>query len=128
MPRVAHRRYDCVPGCSVEATLAIIGGKWKGVILHHLGTADYLRFGDLRRRMPNVTQRMLTTQLRELEEDGLITRKIYAQVPPRVDYSLTDAGRLLSPLIAALGEWAKVNLDERGRPRFSQPLSAGETA
>ena len=109
MARMRFKRLDCSPGCAVEATLSLIDGKWKGVILHHLleGT---LRFGELRRRMPNVTQRMLTNQLRELEEDGLIARKIYAQVPPRVDYSMTERGRSLQPVITALKSWGDANI------------------
>ena len=109
MARMRFKRLDCSPGCAVEATLSLIDGKWKGVILYHLleGT---LRFGELRRRMPNVTQRMLTNQLRELEEDGLITRKIYAQVPPRVDYSMTKRGRSLQPVITALKSWGDANI------------------
>jgi DNA-binding HxlR family transcriptional regulator len=109
MARMRFKRLDCSPGCAVEATLSLIDGKWKGVILYHLleGT---LRFGELRRRMPNVTQRMLTNQLRELEEDGLIARKIYAQVPPRVDYSMTERGRSLQPVITALKSWGDENI------------------
>ena len=104
MPRTRHRTGDCSPGCAVEATLRFIDGKWKGVILYHLleGT---LRFNEIRRRLASVTQRMLTNQLRELEADGLITRTIYAQVPPKVEYSLTERGRSLEPVIHALKAW-----------------------
>ncbi len=109
MARIRHQRLDCSPGCTVEATLGLIDGKWKGVILYHLREGTH-RFGELRRKMPNVTQRMLTNQLRELEEDGLIDRKIYAQVPPRVDYSLTERGRSLEPVIVALKAWGDANI------------------
>jgi len=104
MPRVGHDRLDCSPGCSVEATLQFIDGKWKGVILYHLleGT---LRFNEIRRRLPNVTQRMLTNQLRELERDGFLVRKVFAEVPPRVEYSVTARGRSLEPVILALKAW-----------------------
>jgi DNA-binding HxlR family transcriptional regulator len=100
--KVGHRGEQTF--CGVEATLEIIGGKWKGVILYHLcgGTR---RFGELTRMMPNITQRMLTRQLRELEDDGLVHRKVYAEVPPRVEYSLTDRGRTLEPIILSLKTW-----------------------
>jgi len=96
-------------GCSVERALNLIDGKWKIVILHKLlrGT---LRFNEIRRRIPAVTQRMLTRQLRELEADGLLIRTVYAQVPPRVDYSLSARGRSLEPVILALKEWGDRNL------------------
>jgi DNA-binding HxlR family transcriptional regulator len=110
MPRVRHKRLDCSPGCAVEATLTLIDGKWKGVVLYHLleGT---LRFNEIRRRLPNVTQRMLTNQLRELESDGLVVRKIYPQVPPKVEYSLSARGRSLEPVITALKAWGDANVD-----------------
>ncbi|WP_342626941.1 helix-turn-helix domain-containing protein [Nguyenibacter vanlangensis] len=92
------------PACSVEATLSLIDGKWKGVVLWHLldGT---LRFGELRRRIPRVTQRMLTTQLRELEVDGLVERQVYPVIPPKVEYSLTDLGASLGNVLFALKLW-----------------------
>ncbi len=99
-----HESYDCSFGCPVEATLHVIGGKWKGVILFHL-QSERIRFNELRRIMPKVTQRMLTRQLRELEADGVISRTVYAEVPPRVEYAMTDYGRTLIPLIGALQEW-----------------------
>ena len=104
LARPRHSRLDCSPGCAVEATLGLIDGKWKGVVLFHLldGT---LRFNEIRRKLPSVTQRMLTNQLRELEADGLVARKVFAEVPPRVEYSLTERGRSLRPVIMALKEW-----------------------
>ncbi|TNC12772.1 helix-turn-helix transcriptional regulator [Methylobacterium terricola] len=110
MARTRHRSLDCSPGCAVEATLQLIDGKWKGVILYHLlaeapGPDGALRFNAFRRRMPNVTQRMLTNQLRELEADGLVHRTVYAEVPPRVEYRLTARGRSLEPVIRALKAW-----------------------
>jgi DNA-binding HxlR family transcriptional regulator len=111
MARIRHRSLTCSPGCAVEATLSLIDGKWKGVVLYHLFEGT-LRFNELRRRLANCTQRMLTNQLRELEADGLITRTVYAQVPPKVEYSLTARGRSLEPVIRALKAWA----DEHAPP------------
>ena len=91
--------------CSVELALQVIGGKWKPIILWHLRDVERLRFGELRRQMPNVTQKMLTQQLRELESDGLLLRTVYPQVPPRVEYRLTELGRSVLPILAQLSSW-----------------------
>lgn len=109
---MARRRthgFDCAPGCSVEAALSLIDGKWKGVILFHLLERP-MRFNEIRRKLATVTQRMLTNQLREMEADGLITRTVFAQVPPRVDYALSDLGRTLEPALHALKTWGDSNL------------------
>ncbi|SFM03477.1 winged helix-turn-helix transcriptional regulator [Methylobacterium pseudosasicola] len=110
MPRIRHHQGNCSPGCAVEATLRLIDGKWKGVILYHLleGT---LRFNAIRRRLASVTQRMLTNQLREMEADGLIARTVYAEVPPKVEYSLTVRGRSLEPVIHALKVWGDLHAE-----------------
>jgi len=92
--------------CGVEITLEHIGGKWKGVILWHLAHKT-LRFSQLRRRLPGVTQKMLTQQLRELERDGLVHREVYPEVPPRVEYSLTGEGATLKPLLTLMCEWGR---------------------
>lgn len=92
--------------CGVEATLEIIGGKWKGVILYHL-SGGVKRFNQINRLLPNITQRMLTRQLRELESDGLVNREVYPQVPPKVEYSLTEQGQSLVPIIMALKGWGE---------------------
>ena len=109
MPRIRHERFDCSPGCTVEGTLRYIDGKWKGVVLHHLFQGT-MRFNEIRRRIPNCTQRMLTNQLRELETDGLIARKVYAQVPPKVEYSLSELGRSMTPVLTALKTWGDSNI------------------
>ncbi|KYG99027.1 helix-turn-helix domain-containing protein [Bradyrhizobium sp. DOA1] len=101
-----RREFTRRPGCSVEATLDLIDGKWKGVILYHLQNGTQ-RFGELRRRMPGITQRMLTKQLRALEEDKLVVRKVYAEVPPRVEYCLSELGESLRPVIDILKAWGE---------------------
>lgn len=110
MGRIRHQDLRKSPACPVEGTLELIGGKWKGVILYHLVRNGTLRFNELRRRMNNVTQRMLTNQLRELEANGLIDRKVYAEVPPKVEYTLTARGRSLEPIILALKHWGDENI------------------
>ncbi|RTB44155.1 winged helix-turn-helix transcriptional regulator [Pseudomonas aeruginosa] len=111
MARTPHVTFDCSAGCTVEATLNLIGGKWKGVILYRLLACEVLRFNELRRLLPNITQRMLTNQLRELESDGLIARKIYPEVPPKVEYRLTDYGHTLAPVIHALKAWGDAHVE-----------------
>ena len=93
--------------CEKELTLSIIGGKWKMIILWHLGKEGTKRFSELRALIPDITQRMLTTQLRELEEDGIINRKVYAVVPPKVEYSLTERGVSLIPILDLMYDWGK---------------------
>ena len=97
--------------CGVEVTLGVIGGKWKGLILWHLRTKT-LRFSQLQRRLQGVTQKMLTQQLRELEADGLIHRQVYAEVPPRVEYSLTATGHQVVPILEAMCRWGEDFLRE----------------
>ena len=119
MAKVRHSRFDCSPGCSVEAAIGLIDGKWKSVILFHL-LSGTLRFNEIRRTIPNVTQRMLTNRLRELEEDGLISRKVYAQVPPKVEYSLSPLGRSMEPVMLALKQWGDANLSLYGKPKTAE--------
>jgi DNA-binding HxlR family transcriptional regulator len=90
--------------CAVELTISLIGGKWKAVILWNLAEGT-LRFNELLRRFPDLTQKMLTHQLRELEADGLIHREVFAQVPPKVEYSLTERGRSLMPILKEMQTW-----------------------
>lgn len=92
--------------CPVETTLDVIGGKWKGIILYQL-LEGKKRFNEFRRLNPGITQFMLTLQLRELERDGIIHREIFKEVPPRVEYSLTDFGRTLEPVITSMKAWGE---------------------
>lgn len=96
---------DCTNGiCPVETTLNIISGKWKGIILYRL-LGGKKRFGELKKIMPAITFRTLTLQLRQLEEDGIVERTVYAEVPPRVDYALTQLGESMRPIIQAMYDW-----------------------
>ena len=93
--------------CPVEATLDVIGGKWKVVILYHLTHDGTHRFAVLRRKIPGVSERMLTQQLRELEDDGIVHREVYPEVPPKVEYSLTEYGKSLRPITEVMCEWGQ---------------------
>ena len=103
------QRHDAYTHCPVEAALDLIGGKWKAIILFRV-MEETRRFNELRRLMPGLTQRMLTNQLRELERDGLINRKVYPEVPPKVEYSITEFGKTLAPVLLALKQWAEVQM------------------
>ena len=98
------KRLNSKSGCAVEVTLSVMGGTWKPIILFHL-LRDKKRFSELGRSIPAITQRMLTLQLRELEEAGIVERTVYAEVPPRVDYALTPLGLSLEPVLLAMRHW-----------------------
>jgi DNA-binding HxlR family transcriptional regulator len=104
-----HKTYDRL-GCPVEVTTEIIGGKWKGKIIYILLSGEK-RFGELRRLVGTATQRMLTAQLRELESDRVVARRVYLEAPPKVEYSLTRRGRDLKPAIEAMWLWGKAVQD-----------------
>ncbi|CAM2871436.1 winged helix-turn-helix transcriptional regulator [Paenibacillus sediminis] len=104
---VKHRINLKEINCEKELTLAVIGGKWKLIILWHLGLEGTKRFSELKKLIPHITQKMLTNQLRELEEDKLIHRKVYPEVPPRVEYSLTEHGESLMPVLKMMYNWGK---------------------
>ena len=95
-----------LPVCPVETTLMLIGDKWKVLILRDLlpGTK---RFGELKKSIGSVSQKVLTAQLRDMEEKGLVNRKVYAEVPPRVEYSLTELGKSLKPILDAMWDWGE---------------------
>jgi DNA-binding HxlR family transcriptional regulator len=100
--------------CPVEVTLDMIGGRWKPLILWHLKERDVLRHGQLKRLIPTITQKMLTQQLRQLEEDGLVQRTQYAEVPPRVEYSLTAYGRELQAMLDHFCAWGAAHARNAG--------------
>ncbi|MCU9615330.1 helix-turn-helix transcriptional regulator [Caldibacillus lycopersici] len=91
--------------CRVEDALEIIVGKWKPIILLHLLKNGTMRFSEIKRSVPEITQKMLTKHLRELEEEDIIERVVYPQVPPKVEYSITEYGKSLEPILAAMHEW-----------------------
>jgi DNA-binding HxlR family transcriptional regulator len=99
-----HASFDGARGCYIEAALEALADKWKGVILYHL-LDEPKRFNELKRSFPELSHRILTRQLRELENDGVINRKIYPEIPPKVEYSLTHLGRLLEPTLLSLEDW-----------------------
>ena len=98
------RKYNWKTGCDVEASLSVIGGRWKPILICRLLNGRK-RFGELCRLAPNATQRMVTLQLRELEADGIINRHAYPEVPPRVEYEVTEFGMTLAPIILAMQKW-----------------------
>ncbi|MFE7000342.1 winged helix-turn-helix transcriptional regulator [Streptomyces griseus] len=97
--------------CGFDAAIGAMGGKWKGLFLFWLGEEECLRFGELRRTVAGISERMLTLHLRELEASGLVHREVHEQVPPKVEYSLTDFGRSLVTALTPLGEWGGEHLE-----------------
>jgi DNA-binding HxlR family transcriptional regulator len=100
--------------CPMEMVIDLIGGKWKVVILWHLAEGT-LRFNEIKKIFPEVTPKMLTQQLRELESDEIIERQVYAQVPPKVEYSLTGFGRTLMPILFSMNKWGTTYAQETGQ-------------
>ena len=96
--------YKYVENCPVTATMGVIGGKWKLLILHLISN-EINRFGKMSMILKDISKQMLTTQLRELENDGIVDRKIYAEIPPRVEYFLTEKGKTLQPIIRMMATW-----------------------
>lgn len=107
MLRLRNKTFNC----EKELTLSVIGGKWKMLILWHLGKEGTKRFGELKSLIPGITQRMLVNQLRELEEDLIVDRKVYPVVPPKVEYSLTKQGESLMPILDSMYEWGKTYME-----------------
>jgi len=97
--------------CGIDVTLAVVGGKWKASILWHLAL-QAMRFSDLQRQFSGTTRKMLTQQLRELEADGLVHREVYPQVPPKVEYSLTEKGRSIYPILELMCSWSRQYLQD----------------
>jgi DNA-binding HxlR family transcriptional regulator len=126
MRRRRYGSYELSSGCAIEACLEVIGGKWKGVLLHHLMTGGVLRFNEIQRLKPTLSPRILTAQLRELERDGVIVRKVYPVVPPKVEYSLSKAGESLKPLLKAMQDWGDEYLLRTNAPiaRKNAPAEA----
>jgi len=110
-------------GCPVEITLSLLGSKWKILILRELFVGTK-RFGELARGVPNISQKMLTQQLRQMEADNLIKRKIYPEVPPRVEYSLTDIGKSLSPILDSMHKWGARYMMQNGKKGQGKKLVA----
>jgi DNA-binding HxlR family transcriptional regulator len=108
--------------CPVTTALSVIGGKWKVIILWHLKEGGVKRFGELQRLVSGISQKMLTQELRDLEESGLVSRKVYPVVPPKVEYSLTETGWSLKPVLEKLCEWGSEYRKTRGEPVSSMAV------
>ncbi len=96
--------------CEKELTLSILSGKWKITIIYYLGTEGTLRFSEIKKLFPKITHKVLTTQVRELEEDGIVHRRVFPEVPPRVEYSLTELGQSIMPIVLMMYDWGKQNI------------------
>jgi DNA-binding HxlR family transcriptional regulator len=103
--------------CGIDAAMDVVSGKWKSLILWELDNHGTRRFGELRRGLPGVSEKMLIQHLREMEADGLVHREVYRQVPPKVEYSLTEHGRSLNAALAPLGAWGTERIERIGAER-----------
>lgn len=110
--------------CGIDAAMDVVGGKWKSLILWELHDAGTRRFGELRRALPGVSEKMLIQHLRELEEDGIVHREVYREVPPRVEYSLTEHGQALNSALEPLGAWGRERIDRIGAERVAAGTQA----
>ena len=113
--------FEDLSNCPVTATMQLIGGKWKMLILHLINN-DINRFGKMNMMLRTISKQMLTTQLRELEDDGLIERKIYAEIPPRVEYFLSEKGRSLMPVINAMRIWGDKHIISKQQEKVPAPV------
>ena len=120
---VKRKQYD--GPCPIERVINVFGGKWKPAILYHLEQNGTLRFSELRKLIPQVTQRMLTQQLRDLERDGLVTREHFPEIPPRVEYTSTPIALSLTPVAQAIEKWGAKNMDaiHAARKRYDRKNS-----
>ena len=105
--------------CALDVTMHFIGGKWKAVVIWYLRNGAK-RFGELKKHIPDITDKMLSLQLKALEEDGLLTRTAYPEVPPRVEYDLTEEGRSLLPIVEGIAEWGRNKAEAEGRMVLDQ--------
>ena len=110
----AYRLNGKIYHCAMDVTMDYIGGKWKTVVLWYLRNKT-LRFGELKKQIPDMTEKMLSIQLKKLEEDGLVKREVFAEVPLRVEYSLTEFGKSLSPVVEAIAKWGRALGDTEGK-------------
>jgi DNA-binding HxlR family transcriptional regulator len=117
-------------GGKMETALEILVGKWKPVILYHLFKYGTMRFSELQKAMPDITKKMLTSQLRELEYHDIVHRKIYMQIPPKVEYSITEYGQKMTPLLQALVDWGTAHMQHlnelHGENRTVEPIEVKE--
>ncbi|WP_219834064.1 helix-turn-helix domain-containing protein [Paenibacillus sp. R14(2021)] len=109
--------------CKAEAALDILIGKWKPIILYHLGTGGTLRFSELQKAIPDITKKMLTAQLRELEYHDIVHREIYMQIPPKVEYSITEYGQTIFPIVEMMNDWGHKHI-----LHLEEKYGAGEAA
>ncbi|MEN0053316.1 MAG: helix-turn-helix domain-containing protein [Mucilaginibacter sp.] len=107
--------------CGMGRALNIIGGRWKPAILYKLNNAT-MRYGELKKSIEGISERMLVAQLRELEEDKVIERIVYPEVPPRVEYRLTELGRTMGPMLDAMSDWGELHREKVGDNRFPEPV------